>query len=901
MRLCSTCHRAFPADDAVCPEDDTPTRASTAEEEALLERVGTVLDKYRIEGIVGVGGMGVVYRAVHTSLKRPVAIKFIHEEVANNQTMMKRFRDEALRLAALDHDNIVGVSDDGRTADGRYFFVMPLLVGESLTSVMQREAPLPDTRIRTIGADIARGLHAAHEAGVIHRDLKPDNVFLASSASGTQDRIKLLDFGIARQVDTTTSENLTGVGIVLGTPAYMSPEQASGDALDRRADLYSLGTILFEMATRCTPFRKDTHSAMLMAQVVELPPAPSEVFAGVSPALEAVILRCLQKDPKERYATAAELATALDGKTITGSNARVAAPRELATMDTVAASAVASSPPAAMGIAHTTDASAVTPPKRDRRGAVLGLLAAGLVALGIGGYAAFSDGPEAVEPEETGLTVEATVPESVEVGSECPEAEGLRYGGSTTIARFMRRPILSGRDVQVVSDGTVSDGAVSDLSDGTNRAGALSLLTACDVELSGFAGEPGELPDGVSAHHFADDSIAIMVNREHPLRSLGLDELRALLRGESHPELTLLVPPRNSFLRGVLEELRGSPFPESEDGLEPGPTIERLRASTDVIAAASWSDVASLRTLRRVKIDDHGPRTAAYPDELVRPLHLLVRDESAQTLTTWLLSESGQREVAAHHFRRLHARRLLYAGSSSIGRIFERLLEARVLDEGSVELDPSSATVEAPDLLAGRRIDVAGYAGFEGHEPPSSFEPHLLVNDVVAVFVNRTVRFRGAWLTQDQLRQIYSGELTSWSALGGEDVPIVAHTSNVSSALRFDFQRLVLDGNTYGSDVRAVAVREMIETVSRTEGAIGMISYTFLEGVDGVRMVSVNRHTPESPEYPLVRPLYLWTWREARPDVQALLRAVRGEDAQCRMTQMRLRSPFDPECDLRDD
>ena len=883
MHLCPTCHRAYPDDITLCPEDTTRTRVANEEETAHLTRVGTVVEKYRVDGLVGIGGMGVVYRAVHESLKRPVAVKFIHEEVAASTSMMERFKDEALRLAALNHDAIVAVSDDGQSADGRYFFVMPLLVGESLTTLMRREAPLPEERIRAIGAEIARGLHAAHETNVIHRDLKPDNVFLASTDVDDRDRIKILDFGIARQVETSESKNLTGAGIVLGTPAYMSPEQASGDKLDRRCDLYSLGVILFEMATGRTPFLKETQSAMLMAQVVEMPPAPSEVHASVSSELEQVILRCLHKDPAERYANAAELATALDGKTSTGSNAKIPpSTAALATMDTVEARIVPhSEPPGPRTTVDPVPGAGAKP----GRGMLLGLGVAVAVAGGFGIWAALDE-----DPPENESVVEPTHPDPIAGLMTCPEPEGLRYGGSKTIGRFARRSALASRDLTIENEEV--DGA-----------GALDLLGRCEVDVAGFAGDVGALPAGITSTHFADDPVAIVVNREDALRSLTLDELRTLLRGESHQELTLLVPPRASFLRRVLEDLRGEPFPEDEEGLDPGPTVERLRAETGVVAAASWSDVASLHSLRRVKINERGPSTADYPDELVRPLHLLTWESGtrAQELLGWLASEPGQREVAAHRFRRVTPRRMLYGGSSSVERVLEQLLEARVLPEGSIEFDRSSDSNDAPDLLATRRIDLAGYAGSQGREPPSSFEPTLLVNDVLSVVVHRGVRFRGAWLTREQLRGIYSGELTSWAELGGEDAPIVPLASNLSSSARFDFAQLVMEGASYGEDVRAVRARSMIDEVGETEGAIGVISYTFVRGANDVRLVSVDRHTPESPEYPLIRPLWLWTWREAGRGIPEVLQTLRGPDAQCRMAEMRLRSPYDPECADEDD
>ena len=204
MRICRRCYRAWEKDALHCPHDGAKTRAPDDRELRHKALLGTQVEKYRIEGIVGVGGMGAVFRAVHVGLDKPVAIKVIHGHVAQNKEMVARFLREARRLAQLRDAYFVNVSDNGTLADGRHFFVMDLLFGEPLTNLVERAAPMTELRTAAIASEIALGLAAAHEANVFHRDLKPDNVFLVTAAPGDSEwvQLKILDFGIARTVDT---------------------------------------------------------------------------------------------------------------------------------------------------------------------------------------------------------------------------------------------------------------------------------------------------------------------------------------------------------------------------------------------------------------------------------------------------------------------------------------------------------------------------------------------------------------------------------------------------------------------------------------------------------------------------------------------------------------------------
>ncbi|MGF1468710.1 MAG: protein kinase [Sandaracinaceae bacterium] len=270
--------------------------------------LGEVLDgRYRIEELLGEGGMGVVYRATHVTLNKPLALKVLKRDVSKNPEVMERFRREAQSASAIGSPHIIDISDFGRLADGSTYFVMELLDGPSLTEALDAQAPMPEERIYPIAVQLTEGLGAAHERGIIHRDLKPDNVHLVRQGDRA-DFVKVLDFGIAK-VSTGADKKLTQAGQVFGSPHYMSPEQCTGREVDRRTDVYALGVILYEMACGRVPFDADNLMGVLTKHGYEQPIAPREMPPPtvVSPGLEAVILKCLAKAPEARYQTMGEL------------------------------------------------------------------------------------------------------------------------------------------------------------------------------------------------------------------------------------------------------------------------------------------------------------------------------------------------------------------------------------------------------------------------------------------------------------------------------------------------------------------------------------------------------------------------------------------------------------------
>jgi serine/threonine protein kinase len=285
------------------PEDKGPRTPAP-------DPVGKVLaGKYRIEALLKHGGMGAVYRATHLMLHKPIAIKLIKPELVTSEDTIRRFHREAQAASQLDHPNIVTIHDLGKAEDGTLYIAMELVTGTSLKELVKTEGALEPGRAVRIAAAIGSALALAHRHQIIHRDLKPQNIMICRDAEG-REQPKLLDFGIAKTFESE-GPALTSTGLVLGTPHYMSPEQAKGTAVDGRSDLYSLGIILYEMLVGKVPFEAPSIPAILVKHLNETPKPPTELRPGLDPKLEAIALRCLEKEPAGRYQTAQELTRAL--------------------------------------------------------------------------------------------------------------------------------------------------------------------------------------------------------------------------------------------------------------------------------------------------------------------------------------------------------------------------------------------------------------------------------------------------------------------------------------------------------------------------------------------------------------------------------------------------------------
>jgi CheY-like chemotaxis protein len=268
--------------------------------------------RYRVGALIGVGGMGAVYEAEREDLAQMrVALKILHPSVGARADLVMRFRREAETIAALDHPNIVRILDFQTPQGEPAFLVMERLQGEPLGDAIVREGQFTAERAAFVAAQVLSALSAAHAANVVHRDLKPDNVFLTSTSS-LRDIVKLLDFGVAKLMNVNTSEKLTQTGSVLGTPAYMSPEQARGAGVDHRSDLYAVGCMMYEVLTGGAPFVAENYNALLF-EIQKGVPTPLEVLRpDLDPAFVSVITRAMAKNASERFQTADAMESALE-------------------------------------------------------------------------------------------------------------------------------------------------------------------------------------------------------------------------------------------------------------------------------------------------------------------------------------------------------------------------------------------------------------------------------------------------------------------------------------------------------------------------------------------------------------------------------------------------------------
>ncbi len=344
MARCPTCKREAPAGATTCPHDGSPlakqgtgtllratpppparssssssASAATAEKRLTdLDSIlagesqpiapGTRMGEYEVTEKIGEGGMGEVFAAVHPIIGKKVAIKVLSDAVAANREVVRRFVDEARAVNKIGHSNIVDVFSFGQHVDGRHFYVMEHLDGISLEDELTERGTLPAAEIVEILTQTLDALQAAHDSEIIHRDLKPDNVFLTRDSRGRG--IKLLDFGIAK-LSGDESRSRTQTGMALGTPDYMSPEQCRGAKIDLRTDIYAVGIMLYRMFTGHFPFEGIDHVLELFMKVAHDPPPPPSTFGPLPKAFEDIILKCIEKDPSDRFFSAEELSEQL--------------------------------------------------------------------------------------------------------------------------------------------------------------------------------------------------------------------------------------------------------------------------------------------------------------------------------------------------------------------------------------------------------------------------------------------------------------------------------------------------------------------------------------------------------------------------------------------------------------
>ncbi|HZX93352.1 MAG TPA: protein kinase [Myxococcales bacterium] len=298
-RTCPECHTQYEDEILHCPEDGLDLTVLSDDDELIGRSIGS----YDIVRVLGKGGMGAVYMAEHPVIGSRVAIKFLHPQFSTDRKIVDRFFNEARAVNVIGHDNILKILDLNVTEDNRHYFIMEFLHGKALQDLINPDAPMPLSASGPILLQVCEALQAAHDNGIVHRDLKPDNVYLTVH-KGKKNFVKVVDFGIAKLTDETgQSTGKTQTGMVMGTPAYMSPEQAGGmtSKIDGRSDIYSLGCMSFQMATGRLPFPGTSFGEVLIGHLQLPPPRPRDLAPELPEEFEAVILKCLEKKQEDRY------------------------------------------------------------------------------------------------------------------------------------------------------------------------------------------------------------------------------------------------------------------------------------------------------------------------------------------------------------------------------------------------------------------------------------------------------------------------------------------------------------------------------------------------------------------------------------------------------------------------
>jgi serine/threonine protein kinase len=302
MPVCPTCRTPSEEGVLICPVDGTRlTQAG-----GLVGRI--IGDRYRILGRIGEGGMGTVYLCEHVALGKRMAVKVLRPEFSGDEELLRRFQHEARAASQIGQENIIDVFDFGHTAEGAAYFVMEALDGESLARLLQREQAVPLARALPILMQICRALGAAHQRGIVHRDLKPENVFVTRREDGSE-FVKVLDFGISKSARSSDGKRVTRAGSIIGTPEYMSPEQAAATSVDHRSDIYALGVLAYEMLTGRLPFQGDTPLATLLKHQSEAPISPRRWRPELPVEVETLVMKALVKKPEGRQQSMAEVAT----------------------------------------------------------------------------------------------------------------------------------------------------------------------------------------------------------------------------------------------------------------------------------------------------------------------------------------------------------------------------------------------------------------------------------------------------------------------------------------------------------------------------------------------------------------------------------------------------------------
>jgi|GEM_PF-2339520 tRNA A-37 threonylcarbamoyl transferase component Bud32 len=370
MAYCSTCNGRF-SEGTFCPKDGTALLPEGQEKESLVGQI--IGGRYRLVKLLGQGGMGEVYLGEHIHITKKVAVKLLHPEIGANTEAVARFRQEAQSSSSLGHENIVSIDDFGSMDDGRVYLCMEFLSGEDLSDMMDSGRLGLGVAI-DIMCQVCDGLGVAHEAGIVHRDMKPENVFVTKRRDGSL-CAKLLDFGIAKVTGSDGDDNLTKTGTVFGTPHYMSPEQALGQGVDHRADIYSVGVMFFEILCGQVPFKAESFMGILSQHIVNAPPTLESIVPDrkIPASLEAIVTKSMSKEADQRHGSMEELKSellqakaALDAKALsstvgTGPLQAVAPAGVAAAAPAAAAPASSAAAPAAAAVAMAVPADTPIP------------------------------------------------------------------------------------------------------------------------------------------------------------------------------------------------------------------------------------------------------------------------------------------------------------------------------------------------------------------------------------------------------------------------------------------------------------------------------------------------------------------------------------------------------------
>ncbi|MEO7112335.1 MAG: protein kinase [Polyangiaceae bacterium] len=307
LRACPECGQRYSVDARFCPFDGLELEVGEWDPESDKLVGQTIDNRYRVLAAIGEGGMGTVYKVRHATLERLFAMKVLRKDMAREE-LAQRFTREAKAAASVHHPGVVEITDFGRLPDRRPYFVMELLTGSSLIAMLHGRKSIEPLLACAIAAKIARAVGAAHATGIVHRDLKPENIFVREPSLGAVE-VKVVDFGAAMVIGAS---RITKTGIVYGTPHYMSPEQAAGQQLDHRADIYALGVLFFEMLIGNVPFEADTYMEVLHKHMTETPRKPSTLLSSITPELDKVIMSALAKRADDRFLTMESFATAIE-------------------------------------------------------------------------------------------------------------------------------------------------------------------------------------------------------------------------------------------------------------------------------------------------------------------------------------------------------------------------------------------------------------------------------------------------------------------------------------------------------------------------------------------------------------------------------------------------------------